>query len=98
MKNNATVGIVILNYNNYNDTINCINSIEKYNTASIKYIIVDNGSTNPNSVKELDYFCKINLQINMQKSTKIKKQVFCLMSHYLSVQQMMDMQREIIKD
>ena len=56
MKNNATVGIVILNYNNYNDTINCINSIEKYNTASIKYIIVDNGSTNPNSVKELDYF------------------------------------------
>lgn len=53
-------GVIILNYNNYNDTINCINSIEKYNTAPIKYIIVDNGSSNLNSVKELDSFlyCK----------------------------------------
>lgn len=37
--------IIILNYNNYEDTINCVHSIEKYNTAPIKYIVVDNGST-----------------------------------------------------
>lgn len=36
--------IIILNYNNYEDTINCIESIEKYNTADIKYVIVDNNS------------------------------------------------------
>lgn len=53
-----TVGIIILNYNNYNDTINCINSIEKFNTFPIKYIIVDNGSTNPESVIKLDEFLK----------------------------------------
>ena len=53
-----TVGIIILNYNNYNDTINCINSIEKFNTSPIKYIIVDNGSTNPESVIKLDEFLR----------------------------------------
>lgn len=50
------VGIVILNYNNWQDTINCINSIETYNSALVKIIVVDNGSTN-NSVYNLnEYF------------------------------------------
>jgi len=40
------VGIIILNYNNYLDTINCIDSIIKYNTADVKIIVVDNASTN----------------------------------------------------
>ena len=53
-----TVGIIILNYNNYNDTINCINTIEKFNTFPIKYVIVDNGSTNPESVIKLDEFLR----------------------------------------
>lgn len=56
MKEKHTVGIIILNYNNYNDTINCIESIEKFNTADIKYIIVDNGSSDPLSVIILDKF------------------------------------------
>lgn len=42
--------IIILNFNNYIDTINCIESVEKYNTADIKYLIVDNGSTNKDVV------------------------------------------------
>ncbi|MCK9181282.1 MAG: glycosyltransferase [Fibrobacteraceae bacterium] len=37
-------GIVILNYNNIEDTLNCVDSVNKYNTASIKIVIVDNGS------------------------------------------------------
>lgn len=37
--------IIILNYNNYEDTINCICSVEKYNTADVKYIVVDNCSS-----------------------------------------------------
>lgn len=37
-------GVIVLNYNNSSDTINCIESILKVNTASIKIIIVDNGS------------------------------------------------------
>ena len=39
------VGIIILNYNNWEDTINCIDSIEGYNSYPIKYFVVDNGST-----------------------------------------------------
>ena len=42
----TTTGIIILNYNNSSDTINCVESIFKVNTAPIKKIIVDNGSQN----------------------------------------------------
>ena len=48
--------IIILNYNNYKDTINCIESVERYNTSSIKYIVVDNGSTTPNCVDSLQHY------------------------------------------
>lgn len=48
--------IVILNYNNVEDTINCINSVERYNTAPIKYIVVDNGSKREDAVSVLDAF------------------------------------------
>ncbi len=49
-------GIVILNYNNAKDTMNCILSFERHNTAPVKYIVVDNGSSNPETVPELDAF------------------------------------------
>lgn len=48
--------VIILNYNNIEYTINCIRSIEEYNSAPIKYIIVDNGSTQETAVKDLDAF------------------------------------------
>lgn len=50
--------IIILNYNNYEDTINCIESIEKYNTADIKYVIVDNNSNREGCKKELIHYLK----------------------------------------
>ena len=49
-------GIIILNYNNYEDTINCIKSVEKFNTAPIKLIVVDNGSRRQGVVDKLDAF------------------------------------------
>lgn len=39
------VAIIILNYNNPKDTINCISSVEEFNTFPCKYVIIDNGST-----------------------------------------------------
>ena len=45
--------IIILNYNNVKDTINCIESIEKFNTADIKYVIVGNNSTKEGCVDVL---------------------------------------------
>lgn len=47
-------GIVILNYNNFEDTFNCVESIEKYNTAPIKYFVVDNASPRNGVVEALD--------------------------------------------
>ena len=53
MEKKATA-IIILNYNNYEDTINCMDSIERNNTAYVKIIVVDNGSTRPGTVETLD--------------------------------------------
>lgn len=61
------IGIVILNYNNVKDTIACIQSIEKYNTAPIKYIIIDNGSTLPNVASYLDSFLTATFQEKYQQ-------------------------------
>ena len=44
---------IILNYNNWEDTLNCIESVERWNTAPLKYIVVDNGSTRPGTVDQL---------------------------------------------
>lgn len=40
------VGIVILNYNNSTDTLNCVDSILNHNSYPVKIVVVDNGSTN----------------------------------------------------
>ena len=37
-------GIVILNYNSADETVRCVQSIERYNSADIRYYIVDNAS------------------------------------------------------
>ena len=53
---NKITAVIILNYNNYEDTISCIESVEKYNTAPIKLIVVDNASTAPGASEALrDY-------------------------------------------
>ena len=44
--NSKKVNIVVLNYNNYRDTIECIDSILKLNYVNYNLIIVDNASTN----------------------------------------------------
>lgn len=51
-------GIVILNYNNSSDTINCVKSVLEYNTADVKYVVVDNGSTDRICVMEIDSVMK----------------------------------------
>lgn len=44
--------IIILNFNNYEDTIECVESVKKINYDNYEIVIVDNNSTN-NSVQEL---------------------------------------------
>lgn len=61
-KKEKITAIIILNYNNYKDTINCIESVEKFNTAPIKYIIVDNGSPIEGCVLHIDKYLKKTFQ------------------------------------
>lgn len=48
--------IIILTYNNCADTLNCIDSVEHYNSAPVKYIIVDNGSQQRDTVDDIDSY------------------------------------------
>lgn len=48
------VGVVILNYNNVEDTLDCLESIMQFNTYPTKIVIVDNGSTKTEVVTEID--------------------------------------------
>lgn len=41
---NKLVYVIILNYNGYADTINCIDSVQKSSYQRIKILVVDNGS------------------------------------------------------
>ena len=50
--------IIILNYNNSEDTIKCIESVERYNSADVKYIVVDNGSTRQSVITEISEYIK----------------------------------------
>lgn len=40
------ITIILLNYNNFNDTINCINSLKKVKYSNFEIIVVDNKSKN----------------------------------------------------
>lgn len=49
------IGLIVLNYNNAGQTISCIKSIQKFNTADCRIVVVDNCSTD-DSWKVLDEY------------------------------------------
>lgn len=59
------LGIVILNYNNYRDTINCLDSILA-NSSVDKIVIVDNNSSD-NSVEKIRNFIESNKNSQFDK-------------------------------
>jgi len=69
-----TTGIVILNYNNYTATINCIRSIFKHSSDnSYNIVVVDNCSINKSIYEIAIYFTNNNLQIQIiEENEKIK--------------------------
>ncbi len=50
------VAIIILQYGNAEATIDCINSVELYNTYPVKYIIVDNASPHITDCEKIENF------------------------------------------
>lgn len=60
------IHIIIINYNGWEDSIECINSILKSTFKKFQITIVDNGSPNCSSERLLDYFESISSFVKMQ--------------------------------
>lgn len=56
MKVNPSVFIVIVNYNGYKDTIECINSLKKIDYENYKIVVVDNNSNDDSVLKMKEKF------------------------------------------
>ena len=68
MTQEALVVIVIVNWNNARDTIECLNSLTKLIYANYKIVVVDNGSTDDlldKIRKKCSDIVMIRLQITM---------------------------------
>lgn len=63
------VAIVILNYLNYGDTIECIESIERMDYSLCGIVVVDNGSDN-DSIERISRVCKGKNQIHILQTHK----------------------------
>lgn len=59
---------VVLNYENYWDTINCVNSILSQKTDNISIVVVDNNSSN-NSIEIIHDYYKNNKMVHLIKSS-----------------------------
>lgn len=55
MKNNKNICIILVNYNGYDDTVECIKSIENSDYDNYKIILVDNGSKDKNKILNDNY-------------------------------------------
>ena len=64
---NILVSIILINYNGYNDTIDCISSLEKIKYNDYRIIIVDNCSTD-NSIDKLNNYIDGNEKVILIKN------------------------------
>ena len=64
---NKKIGIVILNYLNWNDTLECVDSLRKQNDQDFEAVIVENASPNESAHRIKDYIQNdenIHIQVN----------------------------------
>lgn len=57
-----SVAVIVVNWNNAQDTIDCVNSLKKINYKNFKVFLVDNGSTD-GSLEKLRPFADENIEI-----------------------------------
>lgn len=60
------VGIIILNYNNFSDTAECLDSLESVTYPNYRVVIVDNGSTDGSAERLCSQFPKHEFLFNDQ--------------------------------
>jgi GT2 family glycosyltransferase len=59
---NKKVSIILLNYNGYEDTIECFKSLEKISYPNYNIIIIDNNSPDKSALELDKYFTKNNIK------------------------------------
>ena len=69
------VYIIVLNYNNFNDTIECINSLLKLSYANKNIVICDNGSTDGSFLRLVQWSADICGKDNYLKYHVLDKEV-----------------------
>ena len=65
---NPLVSVIILNWNGYQDTIQCLESILKLDYDNYRIVVCDNGSTD-GSIEQIESWCKDN-QIDLVNSDR----------------------------
>ena len=64
MENQPKVAVIILNWNGFNDTVECLDSLKKSDYPAYEVVLVDNGSDNREAARLKEIFPKINLIAN----------------------------------
>lgn len=64
MSNRPSVAIVVLNWNNYEDTADCVRSLLTQEYANYEILVVDNGSTDGSGERIRDEFDSVEVLFN----------------------------------
>ena len=64
------IAAVILNFNSYEDTRQCVLGLKKQSGIDVEIIIVDNCSSNPNEIEKLIYPMKLPAYYYVQVATR----------------------------
>lgn len=71
MMNDSAIGVVILNYNTYQETVDCVRSIKNHTKGNYKIYIVDNNSTDCSGNKlKKKYDCEQNIEVIINKENR----------------------------
>jgi GT2 family glycosyltransferase len=65
-KTRPVIAVVILNWNGYQDTIECLRSLSNVKYGNLQIIVVDNGSDNEDYLKLQTEFPEINLVLSKE--------------------------------
>ncbi|MFA6992716.1 MAG: glycosyltransferase, partial [Candidatus Gracilibacteria bacterium] len=59
---NPKVSIIIVNYNGYEETIDCLKSLVEIDYSNFNIFVIENGSSNDSFKKISDFIKEVNLQ------------------------------------
>ena len=66
--NEKKVSIILVNYNGFSDTVECIESIKKNTYSNYELIVVDNGSTEKPTTSDLNAIKETSIFIPLEKN------------------------------